>query len=196
MFDPTFDLTSSQPDAFPNLKNQTTPRACRSALAVLLVLATLSLSPSLAAAAKPASTKPALAKPALAKPLDIHVDHSGRPQVGLASFYGTHAAGKTTASGLKLDPHKLTAASKTLPLGATAQVVNRDNGKTAKVVITDRGPAVKNRILDVSPKAAVKLGMKTTGVSPVKIVPLKTPPHKPLDRTARRQIASAVKRNG
>jgi rare lipoprotein A len=153
-------------------------------------------SPAIAATAPPAHAQPPPPQAPQAKPLGVHVDHSGKPQVGLASFYGTHAAGKTTASGLKLDPGKLTAASKTLPLGATAQVVNRDNGKTAKVVITDRGPAVKSRILDVSPKAAVKLGMKTTGVSPVKVTPLKTPPPQPLDRTARHQIASAVRRNG
>ncbi len=186
MFDPTLDLSSSRLPASRTSQNQTTPRAYRTALAVFLVLTSLTLA---ASAASAATRMPA-------KPLDVHVDHSGKPQTGLASFYGTHAAGKTTASGLKLDPGKLTAASKTLPLGATAKVVNRDNGKTAKVVITDRGPAVKSRIIDVSPKAAAKLGMKTTGVSQVKVVPLQTPPRKPLTRTARHQIASAVRRNG
>jgi rare lipoprotein A len=105
----------------------------------------------------------------------VHVDPSGRPQAGLASFYGTHAQGKPTASGDKLKPGALTAASKTLPLGTQAKVVNRDNGKSIKVVITDRGPFVKNRILDVSPKAAKRLDMKTSGVAPVKVVPLKEP---------------------
>jgi rare lipoprotein A len=191
MFDPTLDLASTRRPAPPSLQNQPAPQAAKSALAVILALSMLgaAMSPAVAATAPHA-------QPPNAKALNVHVDHSGKPQEGLASFYGTHAAGKTTASGLKLDPHRLTAASKTLPLGATAQVVNRDNGKTAKVVITDRGPAVKSRILDVSPKAAVKLGMKKTGVSPVKVVPLKTPPPKPLTRTARHQIASAVRRNG
>jgi rare lipoprotein A len=190
MFDPTLDLTSSQPAAPTSLQTYAAPQASRPALAVVLALAALSLATPAARAAN--APPPSSASRAL----DVHVDHSGKPQTGLASFYGTHAAGKRTASGLRLDPGRLTAASKTLPLGATAKVVNRDNGKTAKVVITDRGPAVKGRILDVSPKAALKLGMKSTGVSPVKVVPLKTPPPQPLTRTARRQIAQAVRRNG
>jgi rare lipoprotein A len=186
MFDPILDLASAHPIAPRSLQTHPAPQASRPALVVVLALAAVTLtSPSVRAANAPPP-----------KALDVHVDRSGRPQTGLASFYGTGAAGKRTASGLRLDPRRLTAASMTLPLGATAKVVNRDNGKTAKVVITDRGPAVKNRILDVSPRAAIKLGMKPAGVSPVKVVPLQTPPPQPLTRTARRQIAQTVRRNG
>jgi rare lipoprotein A len=104
-----------------------------------------------------------------------HLDHSGRSQTGVASFYGTHGATKPTASGAAMDPTKMTAASRTLPLGTTARVSNRDSGKSAVVKITDRGPFAKHRIIDVSPKAANRLGMKSDGTASVKVTPLYVP---------------------
>jgi rare lipoprotein A len=104
-----------------------------------------------------------------------HLDRSRRPQVGRASYYGTHEAGRTTASGKPLKPGRLTAASKTLPLGARAKVVNMKTGKSVRVTVTDRGPYAKGRILDVSPRAAKALGMKHDGVAQVKVTPLKEP---------------------
>jgi rare lipoprotein A len=102
-----------------------------------------------------------------------------RPQSGIASFYGSGAAGKKTASGARFAPNRMTAASRTLPLGTRAKVVNTRNGKSANVVVTDRGPFAKNRILDVSPKAARRLGMKSSGVSNVKVQPLPAHAHAP-----------------
>ena len=78
-----------------------------------------------------------------------------------------------------MDPTKMTAASKTLPLGTIAKVTNIKNGKSAVVVINDRGPIAKGRIIDVTPKAATKLGMKSSGVIPVKVEPIGVKP--PLD---------------
>jgi rare lipoprotein A len=103
------------------------------------------------------------------------VEASSKPQTGDASFYGTHAAGDATASGVPFDPNKLTAASPTLPLGSTAKVTNKETGQSVKVTVTDRGPHAKDRILDVSPKAANRLGMTDDGVAPVKVEPLRTP---------------------
>jgi rare lipoprotein A len=103
------------------------------------------------------------------------VDASGKPQTGDASFYGTHAAGDATASGVPFDPNKMTAASPTLPLGSTAKVTNKETGQSVKVTVTDRGPYAKDRILDVSPKAADRLGMTDDGVAPVKVEPLRAP---------------------
>jgi len=94
-------------------------------------------------------------------------------QRGKASYY--RMSGQKTASGKIMKPGKLTAASKTLPLGAKARVVNTETGKSVKVTVTDRGPYVKGRILDVSPKAADKLGMKGDGVAEVKVKPLEIP---------------------
>jgi len=103
------------------------------------------------------------------------IDHSGRKQSGVASYYGKGLDNKKTANGDKMDPGKMTAASKTLPLGTHAKVTNTDNGKSANVTINDRGPFVKGRILDVTPKAAEKLGIISDGVSPVEVKPLDVP---------------------
>ncbi|MDB5492779.1 MAG: hypothetical protein JWP86_116 [Phenylobacterium sp.] len=116
------------------------------------------------------------ASSALAAAHHPHIDRSGKPQSGVASYYGVHAAGKKTASGKKLAPNKLTAASRTLPLGTKAKVTNAETGQSVGVTVTDRGPYAKQRILDVSPKAAQHLGMKDDGVAKVKVQPLQEPP--------------------
>jgi len=98
-----------------------------------------------------------------------------RKQRGVASYYGKHFTHKKTASGQPLDPTKKTAASKTLPIGTKAQVVNKENGKSTEVVVTDRGPYAKDRIIDVTPKAAEDLGMKKDGVTEVEVKPVEVP---------------------
>ena len=75
-----------------------------------------------------------------------------------------------------MDPTKMTAASKTLPLGTVAKVTNTENGKSAVVVINDRGPLKKGRIIDVTPKVATKLGMNSQGVIRVKVQPIGVKP--------------------
>jgi rare lipoprotein A len=110
---------------------------------------------------------------------DRAVDRSGKTQTGVASYYGPHHAGKTTASGESMNPRSLTAASPSLPLGAKAEVTNRETGKSVQVTVTDRGPYAKGRILDVSSKAAETLGMKHDGVAPVNVKPVEAPPPKP-----------------
>lgn len=97
---------------------------------------------------------------------------SMKPQKGEASFYGPGLAGQPTASGEKLDPTKLTAASPTLPLGAKAKVTNTETGKSVTVTINDRGPYADGRVIDVTKKAAEHLGMTDDGVAPVKVKPL------------------------
>jgi rare lipoprotein A len=112
-----------------------------------------------------------------------HTTH--RTQVGKASYYGAHHAGKTMANGKAMRPSTMIAASKTLPLGTTAKVTNLDTGKSVHVTVADRGPYVGNRILDVSTKAADKLDMKEDGVAQVKVQPLSVPSDaKPSDAKA------------
>ena len=115
--------------------------------------------------------------PAAAKARDHHpqIDTSGRPQSGVASYYGNYAVGKQTACGARFGPDRLTAASRTLPFGTRARVTNTSTGKSVQVTVTDRGPFARNRILDVSPKAARQLGMMASGVSMVTIQPLFVP---------------------
>jgi len=90
-------------------------------------------------------------------------------EVGQASFYGAWHQGKKTASGETFDANKLTAAHPTLPLGTEATVTNLENGKSVDVTINDRGPYAKDRAIDLSAKAAKRLGMTKRGVAPVKI---------------------------
>ena len=103
------------------------------------------------------------------------IDHSGRPQAGVASFYSRKEAGKPTASGAPLKPDELTAASRTLPLGTKAQVVNKGTGKAVTVTINDRGPYAQGRIVDVTPKAAEHLETTHNGVANVEVKPLSEP---------------------
>lgn len=88
---------------------------------------------------------------------------------GKGSYYADKFQGRATASGAKFDQHKMTAAHKTLPFGTQVKVVNLANGRSVKVTINDRGPFVAGRIIDVSKKAAEKLGITQTGVANVQI---------------------------
>ena len=88
---------------------------------------------------------------------------------GKASYYGNEFDGRRTASGEIFRQNRLTAAHKTLPFGTKLKVKNLTNGKTVKVKVNDRGPFVKGRMLDLSSKAAKKLGMLKQGVADVEI---------------------------
>lgn len=88
---------------------------------------------------------------------------------GGASYYADKFKGRRTASGEKFRQHKLTAAHKTLPFGTKVKVKNLQNGRTVKVRINDRGPFVSGRIIDLSKKAARRLGILQAGVAKVEI---------------------------
>mgnify|MGYP001498712380 CR=1 FL=1 len=89
--------------------------------------------------------------------------------IGVASWYGKGLSGRRTASGTRFNPNELTAAHKSLPLGTRVLVTNLSNGRETLLKITDRGPYSGRRILDVSHKAAEKLGMIKTGTARIKI---------------------------
>ncbi len=103
------------------------------------------------------------------------IDRSGRKQTGRASYYARHFDHRRMADGNQFNPNSDAAASKTLPLGTTAKVTNMQNGRSAIVRVLDRGPHVATRVLDVTPKAAVQLDMKKTGVAPVVVAPVAVP---------------------
>ncbi len=88
---------------------------------------------------------------------------------GRASWYGPGFNGGLTADGEIYNMKEMTAAHRTLPFNTLVIVQNTDNGKIAVVRINDRGPFVKNRIIDLSKKAAKKLGMIGTGTAHVKL---------------------------
>lgn len=99
-----------------------------------------------------------------------------RTEVGIASWYGYGHQGKLTASGKPFDARKLTAAHPTLPFNSKVKVTNLDNGKSVDVTITDRGPGVPGRAIDLSLRAAQRLGMKKQGLALVEIQPIYEPP--------------------
>jgi len=93
-------------------------------------------------------------------------------RVGVASYYGRELAGRPTASGERYDPGRLTAAHRTLPFGTRLRVLNLENGRSVVVRVNDRGPRRKDRILDVSYRAAKRLGFSGAGLARVRIEPL------------------------
>ncbi|SHL91860.1 rare lipoprotein A [Chitinophaga jiangningensis] len=90
-------------------------------------------------------------------------------QSGKASYYADKFDGRKTASGETFHQNAMTAAHPSLPFGTRLKVTNLANGKTVKVRVNDRGPFAKGRIIDLSKKAAKKLGMISTGVATVEI---------------------------
>jgi rare lipoprotein A len=95
----------------------------------------------------------------------------------IASWYGSEFAGRPTASGQRFEPRQLTAASKTLPLGSVIKVENPTNRRSVRVVINDCGPHVPGRGLDLSLRAAQKIGITRKGVAHVTITNIKAAPH-------------------
>lgn len=90
-------------------------------------------------------------------------------ELGKASFYADKFIGRKTASGTVFRQNRMTAAHKTLPFGTKVKVTNLSNGRKAKVRITDRGPFVEGRIIDLTKKAAKRLGMVNAGIVKVEI---------------------------
>ncbi|WP_298737221.1 septal ring lytic transglycosylase RlpA family protein [uncultured Chitinophaga sp.] len=88
---------------------------------------------------------------------------------GKASYYADKFEGRRTASGETFHQNAMTAAHRTLPFGTKVKVINLANGRSVKVRINDRGPFAQGRIIDLSKKAARKLGIISTGVAPVEI---------------------------
>lgn len=74
-----------------------------------------------------------------------------------------------TSLGEKVMPWHISAAHKTLPLPCVVKVTNLSNGKSIKVRVNDRGPFIGNRIIDLTPRAAGKLGFKKQGLTRVRV---------------------------
>ena len=96
-------------------------------------------------------------------------------QCGKASWY---ALTSITASGQRANPNKLTAAHRTLPFGTKVRVTNRRNGRHVVVRINDRGPFVRGRVIDVTKRAAAKLGFVGAGWTRVVVTPAGSSPPK------------------
>jgi rare lipoprotein A len=88
---------------------------------------------------------------------------------GTASWYGPGFHNASTSLGEPYDMYAMTAAHKTLPIPAYAEVTNLRNGRKVVVRINDRGPFVGDRIIDLSYTAAAKLDMLSAGTAPVEM---------------------------
>jgi rare lipoprotein A len=88
---------------------------------------------------------------------------------GTASWYGPGFHAERTSSGEPYDMYAMTAAHKSLPIPAYAEVTNLRNGRRVVVRINDRGPFVGDRIIDLSYTAAWKLDMLREGTAPVEV---------------------------
>ena len=92
--------------------------------------------------------------------------YRGRTLSGLASYYWQP---QRVASGGWFNPNALTAAHKSLPFGTRVRVTNLRNGRSVVVRINDRGPYIRGRIIDLSRRAAGIVGMRKSGVVPVRV---------------------------
>jgi rare lipoprotein A len=139
--------------------------------------------------ASPVASPPTLVLPKPAIYVPPKPPKPAVPEV-TASWYGRKFTGRPTTSGEPFDPRRLTAASLTLPLGSVVKVENPKNGRSVRVRINDCGPFVHGRSLDLSRRAARKIGITHQGVAHVKITTVKTPPDANVDRCSRRLARS------
>ena len=111
----------------------------------------------------------ALALFVLATPVFAHRKY----HKGDAVYYADMYAAGATACGGTYDPTALTAAHRKLPCDSRVRVKNLANGNKVVVTITDRGPyGDKDVIIDVSRKAAKRLGFWGEGRTKVRLVVL------------------------
>ena len=90
-------------------------------------------------------------------------------QFGIASWYGKRFHGGKTASGERYNMHTMTAAHRTLPFGTIVRVTRLKTRRVVTVRINNRGPYAKGRVIDLSRKAASKMGIIRAGVTRVKV---------------------------
>jgi rare lipoprotein A len=92
-----------------------------------------------------------------------------KKETGIASYYANCLNGRATACGEPYNTTKLTAAHKTLPFGTIVEVTMVSTGRQVIVKINDRGPYSKRRVIDLSYKAAQKIGLVRAGIGRVRL---------------------------
>lgn len=105
-------------------------------------------------------------------PMDVeqaiyHVESGTASWYDESSFFGLKRG--QTSLGEKVMPWHLIAAHKTLPLPCMVKITNLENGRSVKCRVNDRGPFIGDRIIDLSPRAAGKIGMKDQGLAEVEV---------------------------
>jgi rare lipoprotein A len=97
----------------------------------------------------------------------------GHQETGICSWYDESKffglKRGNTSLGEKVQPWHLTGAHKTLPLPCLVKVTNLENGRSLKIRLNDRGPFIAGRHLDITPRAAKKLGFYDQGLTRTRI---------------------------
>ena len=141
------------------------PKARRFALALILAGAALPATPPAHARTRSHAT--------------IHMRHAAvkgaRGPAGIASVYDGSFHGRRMADGHVFSVASDSAASRTLPLGTTATVVNLENGRRQNICIRDRMGNRGHAFLDLSPATAHRLGMGRPGLIHVVLTSLRFP---------------------
>jgi rare lipoprotein A (peptidoglycan hydrolase) len=92
---------------------------------------------------------------------------------GRAVYYSNVYSGQTMACGRTYRPWKMVAAHRSLPCGTRLRVTNKANGRKVTVTVRDRGPyGDRARVLDVSRRAAKRLGFIRKGITRIRAVVL------------------------
>lgn len=87
-----------------------------------------------------------------------------------ASYYADMFNGRKTASGVKFDNSKYSAAHRKFPFGTKLKITNQASGKSIIVTVNDRGPFSRGREIDLSKKAFMDIAKnKGAGVMIVTI---------------------------
>ncbi len=87
-----------------------------------------------------------------------------------ASYYHNKFNGRATASGVKFNNEKYTAAHRKFPFGTKLKVTNLANGKSVSVEVLDRGPFTRGREIDLTRRAFMDIAdNKNSGSLQVKI---------------------------
>ena len=140
----------------------------KNATLALVTLFGLTLA-GLSAAQPPAPVAPAAPAAAPAPAPAAPAAKSGDAMEGLAAVYSDKLNGRKTASGQVFSQSALTAAHPSLPFGTKVKVTNTKNNQSVTVRVNDRGPMQAGRVIDLSSAAAAKIGIRKTGMAPVKL---------------------------
>ena len=96
-------------------------------------------------------------------------------ETGIASFISDEYVGKMTASGVRYDRNKMTAAHPSLPFDTKVLVTNLRNKRAVEVIIIDRFTPANDRIMNVSHSAAVELDLVESGIAKIGIKIISNP---------------------
>ena len=90
-------------------------------------------------------------------------------ETGIASFISDEYDGKMTASGVRYDKNKLTAAHPSLSFGTKILITNLMNKRKVEVIVIGRFYRTTDRIVNVSHRAGVELDLIESGIAKVGI---------------------------